>query len=78
MTGEYNFFDNPAFRSEDDAVPGRELVRVIIFGSKDAVRATVHEAHVRNFRKVDTWSPLLPTPDPKTFMSISTHYRIAE
>jgi hypothetical protein len=75
MTGEYSFFDNPAFQG-DAAVPGRDIVRVIVFGSKEAVRATIHDAHLKNFRKVDSWSPLLPTPDPKKFMCISTHYRL--
>ncbi|PSB14682.1 hypothetical protein C7B61_02035 [filamentous cyanobacterium CCP1] len=75
MTGDFNLFDHPAFSDEPDPNPGRELVRIIIFGSKEVIRATIHDAHLKNFRRVDSWSPLLPTPDPKVFMSISTEYR---
>jgi hypothetical protein len=76
MTGDFHLFDHPAFDEDHDPIPGRELVRIIIFGSKEAVRATIHDAHLKNFRKVDSWSPLLPTPDPAVFMSISTEYRV--
>ncbi|PSB10342.1 hypothetical protein C7B61_18015 [filamentous cyanobacterium CCP1] len=75
MTGDFNLFDHPAFGDDPNPNPGRELVRIIIFGSKEAVRATIHDAHLKNFRRVDSWSPLLPTPDPQVFMSISTEYR---
>jgi hypothetical protein len=75
MTGEFNFFNHPAFQSDEAPNPERELIRVIVFGSRDAVRATIHESHVRGFRTIDTWSPLLPTPDPQKVMAISTHYR---
>jgi hypothetical protein len=78
MTGDFNLFDHPAFGDDSHPNPGRELVRIIIFGSKDVVRATIHDAHLRNFRRVDSWSPLLPTPDPAVFMSISTAYRVMQ
>jgi hypothetical protein len=76
MTGDFHLFDHPAFCDDPDSAPGREIVRVIIFGSKEVVRATIHDLHLKNFRNVDSWSPLLPTPDPKVFMSISTEYRM--
>ncbi|MBI4782541.1 MAG: hypothetical protein HY785_14670 [Oscillatoriophycideae cyanobacterium NC_groundwater_1537_Pr4_S-0.65um_50_18] len=75
MTGEFNFFNHPALQSGDEPNPEREVIRVIVFASRDAVRATIHESHVRGFRTIDTWSPLLPTPDPQKVMAISTHYR---
>ena len=75
MTGEFNFFNHPAFQPEEEPSSEREIIRVIVFRSRAAVQATIHESHVRKFRTIDTWSPLLPTPDPLKFMAISTHYR---
>ncbi|MBW4660076.1 MAG: hypothetical protein KME15_15480 [Drouetiella hepatica Uher 2000/2452] len=75
MTGEFNFFNHPAFQPEEEPSPEREIIRVIIFASRAAVQATIRESHVRGFRTIDTWSPLLPTPDPQKVMAISTHYR---
>ena len=75
MTGEFNFFNHPAFQSEEEPSLEREIIRVIIFCSRAAVQATIRESHVREFRTIDTWSPLLPTPDPPKVMAISTHYR---
>ena len=76
MTGDFNLFDRSGFGDNSDPNPSRELVRIIIFGSKDAIRATINDLHLKNFRQVDSWSPLLPTPDPIVFMSISTEYRV--
>ena len=78
MTGDFNFFDHPALQPDDEPERDRELVRIIIFGSREAVRATIHESHVKRFRSIDTWSPLLPTPDPQKVMAISTHYRLVD
>ena len=75
MTGELNFFNHPAFQAEEDLKPGREVIRLIAFGSREGVQATIRESHVRGFRTIDTWSPILPTPDPQKVMAISTHYR---
>ncbi|WP_416666111.1 hypothetical protein [Egbenema bharatensis] len=76
MTGDFNLFDHPAFGDDADPNAGRERVRIIIFGSKEVVRATIHDLYLKNFRRIESWSPLLPTPDPTVFMSISTEYRI--
>jgi hypothetical protein len=78
MTGESSFFEHPALQPDADPHPHRELVRVIVFGSREAVKATIHESHVKRFRAIETWSPLLPTPDPQKVMAISTHYRLVE
>ncbi|WP_416666616.1 hypothetical protein [Egbenema bharatensis] len=76
MTGDFNLFDHPAFGDDSDPSAGRERVRIIIFGSKEVVRATIHDLYLKNFRRIESWSPLLPTPDPAVFMSISTEYRL--
>jgi hypothetical protein len=78
MTGEFNFFEHPALQPDAEPDPKREVVRVIVFGSREAVKATIHESHVKRFRAIDTYSPLLPTPDPQKVMAISTHYRLME
>jgi hypothetical protein len=78
MTGDFNLFDRSAFGDETDPNTGRERVRIIIFGSKEVVRATIHDLYLKNFRRTESWSPLLPTPDPTVFMSISTEYRIMQ
>ncbi|WP_416672105.1 hypothetical protein [Egbenema bharatensis] len=76
MTGDFNLFDHPAFEEDSDPNAGRERVRIIIFGSKEVVRATIHDLYLKNFRRIESLSPLLPTPDPTVFMSISTEYRV--
>jgi hypothetical protein len=76
MTGDFNLFDRAAFGDNSDPNAARERVRIIIFGSKEVVRATIHDLYLKNFRRIESWSPLLPTPDPTVFMSISTEYRI--
>ena len=75
MTGEFNFFNHPAFQSEEEPSLEREVIRVIIFGSRAAVQATIRESHMRKLRTIDTWSSLLPTADPQKVMAISTHYQ---
>jgi hypothetical protein len=76
MTGDFKLFDRPAFGDDADPGNGRERVRIIIFGSKEVVRATIHDLYLKNFRRIESWSPLLPTSDPTLFMSISTEYRV--
>lgn len=53
MTGEFNFFNHPALQPEGNPSPERELIRVIVFGPRDAVRATIHKSHVRGFWTID-------------------------
>ncbi|WP_416674243.1 hypothetical protein [Egbenema bharatensis] len=50
--------------------------QLIIFGSKEVVRATIHDLYLKDFRRIESWSPLLPTPDPTVPMAISTEHRI--
>ncbi len=37
MTGEFNFFNHPAFQAEDDSKPEQDIIRVIVFGSREGV-----------------------------------------
>jgi hypothetical protein len=71
MTSENLLFDRA-----DEMAPGRESVRIVVFGSRDGIQEIVHRLHNAHIRNATDWSPLLPTPEPGTFMRINTHYRV--
>lgn len=72
MTGENLFFD----RTDEALPPGRESIRIVVFGSRDGIQEIVHRMHNSSIRNATDWSPLLPTPEPGIFMRINTHYRV--
>jgi hypothetical protein len=72
MTSENLLFD----RADENLAPGRESVRIVVFGSRDGIQEIVHRLHNAHIRNATDWSPLLPTPEPGVFMRINTHYRV--
>ena len=54
--------------------PGRESVKVVIYGSKTGVNNTILTLYKLGFAQVNEWSALLPSPNPGEVMSILTRY----
>jgi len=54
--------------------PGRESVKVVIYGSKTGVNNTIFTLYKLGFAQVNEWSPLLPSPNPGEVMSILTRH----
>lgn len=52
--------------------PRREKVRLLIFGSPDAVQLEISLMHVRGYAEPNDWSDPLPTERPGEIMRILT------
>lgn len=52
----------------------RELLKVLIISSRNAVTRTIHSLHHANFAQVSDWSPIVPTQNPGEVMSILVKY----
>jgi hypothetical protein len=60
--------------NSQETAPGREFVKVVIFGSKTGVNNTILTLYKLGFAQVNEWSPLLPSPNPGEVMSILTRH----
>ncbi|WP_416668437.1 hypothetical protein [Egbenema bharatensis] len=47
---DFNLFAHPTFGEDADPSAGRERVRIIIFGSKEVVRATIHDLYPERYK----------------------------
>jgi len=54
--------------------PNREVLRILVIGSRRSVVGTIQTLHRLGFAEVGEWSPLLPAPTPGEVMSILTRY----
>ena len=72
MTSENLLFD----RTDETLPPGRESVRIVVFGSRDGIQEIAHRMHNAKIRNATDWSPFLPTPEPGVLMRINTDYRV--
>ncbi|OUL22931.1 hypothetical protein [Nostoc sp. 106C] len=60
--------------NSQETTPGRESVKVVIFGTKSGVNNTILTLYKLGFAQVNEWSPLLPSPNPGEVMSILTRH----
>lgn len=60
--------------SASELVPNREILRVLLIGSRKGVNNTVQTLYSLGFAQVGEWSPLLPAPNPGEVMRILTRY----
>ncbi len=66
---------NPIFLSSStELISNRELLRVLLIGSRKGVNNTIQTLYSLGFAPVGEWSPLLPAPNPSEVMSILTRY----
>ncbi|OUL23372.1 hypothetical protein BV372_29890 [Nostoc sp. T09] len=60
--------------NSQETTPGREPVKVVIFGTKSGVNNTIITLYKLGFAQVNEWSPLLPSSNPGEVMSILTRH----
>jgi hypothetical protein len=70
MTSENMFLAQPG-----ETAPGRESIKIAVFGSREGIQEIVHQLHNARIREATTWSPYIPTPEPGVFVKMNVHYR---
>jgi len=53
---------------------GREAVRILAIGSRQAVSYAIVRAHNTGFAEAGQWSKMMPTGKPNEFISVATLY----
>lgn len=70
--------DPVTLSSSSDPTENRELLRVLLVGSRDVVTTTIDNLYNLGFAEVREWSELLPAPNPGEVISILSCYIVVE